>query len=166
MTAFYIVKRDETHWRTATRPSVMLCTRRDVARWIAGATDEKSWIWESGGDDHAGLLLVRWQGLDIDYGHVVRLMELPDGDQRAFDHEAKRPETWALFQQATWWSPRRMPAWVEKRGAKYPTEQKQFRAILLDYETDWTKGGMTQRDVVFRWPNAPTEAQIYGLELV
>ena len=151
MTAFYMIKRDGEHWRSKGYPLVTLCTREDVAKQMAGATDERSWMWHSEGQDHGGLLLVRWQGLDIDYGHVVRRMPLPNGDERAFDHPNRHPETWELFNGAVWWSPRRMPAWVEKRGATYPAEGY-LRHLVEDY------GGWDgSKAVVFRWPNAPTE---------
>lgn len=120
---------------------VFITSRRDAAMWLAGYSGEGAWMWVKGeGDEHAGWLLKRWNGLDIDYGHVVRGVKLPDGDVRAFDHRHEHPETFALQEGAVWWSPRRMPAWLRRAGTVYPSDRHTQQGILDFFADDGLSG--------------------------
>lgn len=147
--SIYLVKRGPrpAHHRAPFVP-VIVTPRRDAARWEAGYSGEGAWIWEIV-DAASGWLLVRWNGLDIDYGHVVRRVTLPDGDQRAFDHRHEHPETFALAEGAVWWSPRPMPGWVAEMGVVYPNDRFTQQTILDWFANDGASG--FGRDIPAHW---------------
>lgn len=90
-------------------------TRRDEALQFARSSDFRAFVWEQVAEG-AGWLLVRWKGLDLDYGAVVHRMRLPDESEAGIEHDrARRP--WTLLRIADWKSERKMPRWLkELRG--------------------------------------------------
>lgn len=145
MSTIYLIKKagDKPSWYHEMTPwhPVLMTSRRDAALWLAGYSGEGAWMWSKGiGDRHAGWLLIRWNGLDIDYGHVVRGVRLPDGDERAFDHRHAHPETFALQSGAVWWSPRKMPAWLAAEGVVYPSDRFTQQNVLDFFADDGCSG--------------------------
>lgn len=139
---------------------VIICTKRDTAEWEAGNSSRRAWVWEmfDGARDIGGWLLVRWEGLDIDYRPVVSGFTLPDGTETAFWHKHDRPLPWDLLKGAVWWSDRRMPDWLKEAGAVYPPDQFTRDRILEDL------GEIRRRDPDHRvtapdfWPPVNGEA--------
>lgn len=118
----YLVKRGpRPSYHNAPYHPVIICTRRPIAEWEAGWTGDKSWVWLKEADTSSGWLLVKWNGLNIDYGHIVRGCSLPDGTETGVFHDRKK-EPWNLMAEATWWSDHNMPQWVADKGTKYPTD--------------------------------------------
>lgn len=76
----------------------------------------------------------------MDYGYIVRGMLLPDGTTRSIDHRREHPETFALLPGAIWWSPRKMPRWIEDEGAQYPTDRFTQQCILDRFADDGASG--------------------------
>lgn len=126
----YLVERPERAFgRPAPDALVLLCSRRDVAHWVAGSSSDRANVWEGASDLVAGWLLVRWRGLDLDYGHVVHAVDLPDGTAAGFHHD-RTVRPWCLLPGATWYSRYRIPsnllaAGVEPAG---PELQESIRA--------------------------------------
>lgn len=114
----YLIKRGpKPEYHNAPFHPVICCANKGVARWQVGATDDRAWLWsQCPCTPGHGLLLERWEGLDIDYGHVVHGFTLPDGTEAAFHHPHHKPETWALLSGAIWWSTKRMPDWLAEQG--------------------------------------------------
>ena len=96
-----------------------LFTNRARARAFAGSSDSKfgAFAWEQNGEA-AGWCLVRWHGLDVDYGPVVHSLRMPDGSEAGIVHD-RGAEPWTLLARAEWASDRKMPKWLENlRPAK------------------------------------------------
>jgi hypothetical protein len=113
---------------------VILCASRAVAQWEAGATDKLANVWVKYADPSSGWLLVRWHGLDIDYGHIVRRMPLPDGTTAAISHD-RNAGPWKLLRSAVWWSTRRWPDLAFRnrrpsRGRVLATADRRRRGLL------------------------------------
>jgi DNA-binding MarR family transcriptional regulator len=72
---------------------VLVACNGKVARHEAGDTGDGATVWQlfAGDLDGSGWLLIRWKGLDVDYGSLVRTWTLPDGSHTAFYHPG-RPE--------------------------------------------------------------------------
>lgn len=130
----YFIKREPKpdHYNAPYHPH-LICTRKDVAQWEAGWTGDRAWVWErDGAPGGSGWLLARWEGLDIDYGHVARGGVLPDGTRIGFRHQ--RPdEPWSLLSGAVWWSLQKMPAWLAGEGVVYPSDEFTQRSILTHH---------------------------------
>lgn len=126
----YLVKRPPkaVHPQASHHP-VIICTNKELAEWEAGYSGERAWMWVQFDGQHSGWLQLRWEGLVIDYGHVVRSVALPDGTTGAFHHRSAHPETWALLKGAVWFSSRRMPAWLAAEGAILAPDDFARRAI-------------------------------------
>lgn len=149
----YFIKRGPRpdHHRAPYHP-YLICTRKGVAKWEAGWTGDQAWVWErfDAKDDAGGWLLTRWEGLVIDYGHLVRTCRLPDGTPVAFYHRHRDlgfehiegygrmwrgyseelQEPWSLLSQTVWWSVSRIPEWLEKAGVQVPTDDFSQRRIV------------------------------------
>lgn len=69
---------------------IVACNGR-VARWEAGDTADGATVWQllAGDLDGSGWLLIRWRGLDVDYGAVARSSTLPDGSHTGFWHPGR-----------------------------------------------------------------------------
>ena len=128
---------------------VVICTERHVAFWEAGWTGDGATVWHHAGDVSTGAggwLLARWKGFDIDYGHVVRGLTLPDDSEGGIVHRARSlgydnekqflgydetpREPYTLFEGATWWSLHRMPDWLASEGASLPSDEHSRRQIV------------------------------------
>jgi hypothetical protein len=111
---------------------VIVCAKRHVGRWEAGWSGDSAWVWShERGTRAGGWLIERWNGFDIDYGHVVRGFTLPDGTDAAFVHEHTGREPWTLLAGAVWWDDRKMPAWLLDAGVIYPPDAFSQQGILL-----------------------------------
>ena len=92
---------------------VILCSNRKIARLRAGWSGDLSSVWEKDSGAASGFLVRRWNGLDIDYGGLVRGHILPDGSKSGFYHD-RDSEPWTLLSSAVWWSTRnRVPGWLD-----------------------------------------------------
>lgn len=120
------------------RHPVIVCTARHTAMWQAAWTGDRAWIWnrpcENSGE---GWLIIRWNGLDIDYGHIVRGGKLPDGTTLGFSHPGKKDRQhrrpWRLLRGATWWSEHPLPVWLRDRwGVKQATDAFTLKEIEED----------------------------------
>jgi hypothetical protein len=140
------------HHRAPFHP-VILCTRNHTTNWEAGWTGNRAWVWEhAGSDGHSGWLLRRWEGLHVDYGHVVRGHRLPDGTPTGFAHKHRdlgydRPgetgakhlgysedvqEPWSLLPGAVWWSDDPMPLWLQEAGVVLACDAFSLHVIQED----------------------------------
>jgi hypothetical protein len=134
--ALFLVKRGPrpSHHRAPFHP-VIISPSRNVARWEAGWTGDRAWIWSRASNEGgSGWLLDRWDGLDIDYGHIVRGCLLPGGVSAGIEHDRRR-EPWTLVDRATWWSTRKPPAWLLEMGLRYPADafsQETIRRVEAD----------------------------------
>jgi hypothetical protein len=104
---FYLIKRGpKPDYHRAPYHPVIITPKRKVAKWEAGSTENRAWIWV--GDAEGGWLLVRWNGFDIDYGHTVHLIRMPDGTEAKFYHN-RNAEPWTLLKGAIWWDTKEIP---------------------------------------------------------
>lgn len=148
----YLIKRGpKPDYHNAPFHPVVLCDLKRIAEWEAGWTGDRSWVWtHERHHESSGWLLERWEGLEIDYGHVVRGGELPDGTPMAFAHRHRDlgyeplpdgkfrwlghaeelQEPWTLLAGAVWWSDSRMPEWIEAAGVVYPPDHFSQQNIL------------------------------------
>lgn len=122
---------------------VVLADSSRVARRLAGDTAAGASAWQNFGTHNKGngLLLVRWRGMDVDYGTNFRPSVLPDGTTAGFHHRDNRA-TWGLIHGAAWWSndPGSCPKWLRKLGAltwdelgpPVPSENVFLQAIRQD----------------------------------
>lgn len=124
---------------------VIVCAERAVARQEAGCTADLSDVWTKEADRSSGLLLLRWRGLDIDYGPIVRSMPLPDGSAGDISHaRGEQPWTLLLSGQAVWWSlRRRAPVWLSGLVST-PTDSFSVERIRT-CESDVDEWGLGQR---------------------
>lgn len=151
--ALYLIKRGpRPDYHKAPFHPVILCATRKIAREEAGWTGDGAWVWERNTmtESGEGWLLSRWNGLDIDYGHLVRGHNLPDGSHTAFwrDYDLWPKGVQDLFAGAVWWSTKLLPAWLAKRGVVYPPDAFS-RTDIVDAELDNGIYGMERRD---QWP--------------
>lgn len=154
MASLYFVKRrPRPDWHKAPYHQFIICTRRAIAKDMAGASSERGWVWEQIDSEYSGWLLCRWEGLDLDYGGVVHGFDLPDGTPAAFSNPHKNGEPWNLLDKAVWWSSRKMPDWLAKKGVVYPTDSftQQF---ILDHEANDGMMGFNNRIIPAYWPQA------------
>ena len=100
---------------------VLVSDSSRVARRLAGDTADGRSVWQNLGrhNKDRGLLLIRWKGLDLDYGTALRPSLLPDGTPAGFHHRDNRA-TWGLFSGAVWWSSGLMPQWLARLGVYCP----------------------------------------------
>lgn len=164
----YLVKRGPrpSHHRAPYHP-VIVCDRRSIALWEAGDTGDQAWVWRGWNNPHMGWLLSRWNGLDIDYGHIVHSVPLPDGTPTSFYHATSTgqfpymKEFFALFDGAVWWSDREMPAWLQERGVVYPPDRFTRQRILDNIADDGHSGFNDRPDPPFWPPVIPDEEAGY-----
>lgn len=131
MSRLWLIKRQpRPSWHRAPYHDVIVCPRRDMAKWEAGATDSLANVWShDAGCTGGGWLIERWNGLDIDYGHIVRGMPLPDGTVRAFEHDATK-EPWTLLRGAVWYSSKKIPQRWADAGFVYAPDYFTQQHIL------------------------------------
>jgi hypothetical protein len=131
---------------------VIVCGKKRIAKWEAGATDSKAWVWQWDCDG-SGFLLCRWNGFDVDYGHIVREVgPLPDGTHTGFFHDRDK-EPWTLLSGAVWWDDKKLPPCLEKVGLIYPTDDFTQQRILDHIADDGASG--FGREIPSYWPNNP-----------
>jgi hypothetical protein len=129
----YLVKRGlQPAIHKAPYHPVIICTRRHTAQWEANDSNHHAWVWEHPRFMEApGWLLVRWNGFDVDYGHVVHTITMPDGTQGAFVHERDRAP-WTLLPEAVWWSDEPIPEWLIRYGVRQPDDEFSQELIRMD----------------------------------
>jgi hypothetical protein len=109
----------------------------------------------------AGWLLERWNGLDLDYGHLVREVgPLPDGSHTAFFHD-RDSEPWTLLRGAVWWDDRVLPKYLEKAGVVYSPDDFTRNVILDAVEDDGVSG--FGREWPSYWPPATVKVLTHPL---
>ena len=133
---------------------VVIADLKRVAKWEAGWSGDCATVWEREGWCYtgAGWLLARWQGMDVDYGHLVRVCSLPGGGRAGFwrDYPAEQSVE-GLFPGAVWYSIRKMPKWLEERGVVYPSDQFTRQHILDLVADDGLHGFCHIRNVPEWW---------------
>jgi len=132
MSLYLIKKGPQPEYHKAPYHPVIICDYKPLAKWEAGWTGDEYWVWEKDNDPHTGWLLVRWRGLDIDYGHLVRSHTLIDGTKIAIVHDRDK-EPWTLINGAVWFSTRHLPFWLTDKGAIYPPDDFTQDRILDTY---------------------------------
>lgn len=148
--SIYLIKRGpRPEYHRAPFHPIVICDHLKIAKWEAGWTGEGATVWENCDVKYlsAGWLLGRWKGFDIDYGHVVRHLSLPDGTQSAFCHD-RDGEPWALLSGAVWWSERKLPPSLADRGVRYAPDSFTRNRILdhcCPHGTRWV--GNTEREL-------------------
>lgn len=131
MSQIYLIKRGPrpAHHREPYHP-VVICPRKKIAGWEASWSGDHAWVWtHDRKSPSSGWLLTRWNGLDIDYGHIVRGFELPDGTPAAFVHDP-RLEPWTLIDGAVWWDTSLIPEWLAAIGCVYPPDTFSRRRLI------------------------------------
>jgi hypothetical protein len=133
-----------------------------MAEWEQGWTGDRAWVWvHPNGRPECGWLLVRWEGLDIDYGHIVRGTRLPDGAKTGFYRSYEAPHSVKpILSGAVWWSDRRLPVWIEQSGAVYPPDHFTQQRILDNLADDGVSG-FGRKPPSF-WPVDPEHPQPDG----
>ena len=129
----YLIKRGpRPEFHRAPYHRVIICTRKHTAKWEAGWTGDCACVWEKDADPSSGWLLVKWFGLDIDYGHIVRGSDLFRGGRTGIHHDRAK-EPWSLLKRAKWWSDHRIPGWLIDAGVKPPRDMFSRKTIMNDY---------------------------------
>ena len=121
---FLIKRGPRPDYHNAPFHPVIICTLKGVADWEVGGSDARAWLWSrsiSPGPGE-GWLLERWNGFNVDYGGVVRAIEMPDGTKAAFVHHHTGREPWSLLSKAVWWSEHEIPDWLAELGVKPPDD--------------------------------------------
>jgi len=156
---YCLIKRGQRPgWHKAPYHEVLVCDRKKFAQREAGWTGDGATVWSADGLDSCGggWLLERWNGFDIDYGHVVRSLDLPDGTKAAFWRPYESVlSVKNLFDGAIWYSDRVMPEWFEKMGVRYPPDEFTQQHILDYLAKDGASG--FGREIPDHWP-APLRA--------
>jgi hypothetical protein len=132
---------------------VIICGKRRVAKWEAGWTGDRAWVWEHElGTGSGGWLLSRWNGLDIDYGHVVRGCSLPNGYKAGIIH-AQEDWPFTLLAGGIWWDDRKPPFWLLRAGIVYPPDSFSRLSILDACANDGRSGSWNCRATRPFWPD-------------
>lgn len=140
---------------------VIVCAKSRIARSEAGWTGDAAWVWSHERPSRiGGWLLERWNGFNVDYGHVVRPCRMPDGTDGAFVHEHTRREPWSILAGAVWWDDRRMPKWLAEGGAIYPPDRFTQQRVLDAIADDGASGFGRERPA--HWP-APEPLQTWEI---
>ena len=63
-----------------------------------------------------GFLLLRWQGLIVNYKGLVRGGDLIGGGRMGFSHPHNGREPWSLLSKAAWFSKHEIPRWLLDAG--------------------------------------------------
>lgn len=151
--AFLIKRGPRPPHHVAPFHDIILCNKKKIAKLEAGATDERAWVWSNDTSAIAqrhGWLIERWNGLDIDYGHLVRNVgTMPDGTPTGFFHNLDE-EPWNLLRFAIWWDDRPMPKSLLDLGVTYPSDEFSQQRILDTIADDGTYG--FGRSVPTFWP--------------
>lgn len=130
--SLYLIKRGPK-WEFHNAPfhPIIICTRKHTAKWEVGDSNKKSTLWCKDVDPHSGWTLSRYKGFDIDYGGLVKRVELFDGTYTEGYHD-KDKEPWTLLKDAVWWSDQEIPKWLREIGVDYPEDDFSRRVIYDD----------------------------------
>ena len=130
----YLIKRGpRPKYHLAPFHPVVICNKKAVAKWEAGDTGDRAWVWERSSNrmNGEGFLIVRWNGLDIDYGNVVKQVgPMTDGTLCGFVHPHTGREPWSLLKGAVWWDDKRIPPDLLEAGVIYPPDEFTQQCIL------------------------------------
>ena len=152
MSLYLIRRQPRPDYHKAPYHRVIVCALKRIARWEVGWTGDRSWLWTKQNEPFTGWLLERWEGLDIDYGHIVRGGKLPDGTDMAFHHpHGSNSGTWDLLRGAVWYSDKPIPTWLVERGVVYPPDDF-TQGQLLDLIADDGVMGFSNRKRPACWP--------------
>lgn len=152
MSCVYLIKRGpRPEYHKAPFHPVIICGTRHVAKREAGWTGDAAWVWShERGTPVGGWLLERWKGFDVDYGHVVRGVVMPDGTEAGFVHAHTGREPWTLIAGAVWWDDRKVPQWLADAGVVYPSDDFTQQSIVNRMERE--PSGFWRRSVLDFWP--------------
>jgi hypothetical protein len=117
----------------------LICTDKKTAEWEVGHSSRPGWLWvrdEVGDREHggSGWLILRWNGLVIDYGPVVHSFLLPDNKRTGFSHPGQNEAPWWMLKEAVWWSTKMIPWWLVDIGVKPPEDSFSLDLISKKYE--------------------------------
>lgn len=123
--------RDRPDWHKAPYHRYLICTNVSAAYWEAGWTGNGASLWmrHTTQNDGSGWLLLRWKGLDIDYGGLVKGGDLFDGGCMGFVHPHRPAPPWSVLAQAVWWSTRTIPPWLRDMGIAPPSDPHSLDSI-------------------------------------
>ena len=142
MGLLYLIKRGpKPEWHKAPFHPVILCDLKKVATWEIGWVGDKTWAWSHEGKARpcGGWLLEFWNGFLVNYGHIVRTFELPDGAKCGFwrDYHDAENGLKSLFAGAVWYSWNKIPGWIAEKGGIYPpddfTQEHILETIRAEY---------------------------------
>lgn len=133
MSLYLIQRGPRPNYHKAPFHPVIICTLKRIADWEAMDTGRQCNVWVNDFNvPGAGWLLIRWQGLILDYGTTVHKMTMPDGTEAGFYRDYDDPHTIKhLLPGAVWWSNKVMPKWLMERGVVYPSD-KFTQQVILD----------------------------------
>ena len=121
---YFIKRQPRPDYHKAPYHRFIICTLAHTAKWEAGDSTARSCVWTRNAmNDGCGWLWRRWNGFDIDYGHIVKSVTLPNGKRVAFIHPHLHAEPWSLLVNAIWWSLHDLPTWLDERGVRLPTDE-------------------------------------------
>lgn len=154
----YLIKRPPPPYKIAVaHHPVIIATLKRVAEWESSYSGNKAWVWtqyyRNFGKD-SGWLLTRWNGLIVDYGHIVRGFELPDGSQAGFwrDYACDEGSIKDLLPGAVWYSKELIPDWLLEKGVVYPQDDYTQQHILDIVADDGAMGW--GREIPQHWVKA------------
>lgn len=159
MSGVYLIQRGERpDYHVAPFHPVIVCGKKRVAEWQAGWSGDGATVWShEPSSSGSGWLTERWCGFDIDYGHVVRVLKLPDGTFAGFVHDRNAPP-WTLLRGAVWWDDRPMPAWLQQAGVIYPPDSFTRQRVLDNVADDGSSG--FRREIPGHWAPVIDVAQV------
>lgn len=158
--SLYLIKRGpRPDYHKAPFHPVILCRTKTAAEWEAGCTCKRATVWSHHpADKWTGWLLLRWQGLVIDYGPgVMHGCSPADGVNGGFYHDCTA-EPWTLLCGAVWWDDKQMPERVAEAGAVYPPDEFTQQRIL-----DWIAEEQSERDYRKRLRQAAPNTVVIGI---
>lgn len=130
---YLIIRGEQSEFHKAPFHPYIICTQKHTADWEAGDSNEKATVYMKPADEYSGFLMVRYKGFDIDYGNVVKEIELFDGTTASFSHTGDYP--WNILDKCIWWSYSEMPEWLKKEGVQFAQDEFTKSTILSDMGT-------------------------------
>lgn len=127
---YFVDRGERPEFHAAPYHRYLVCPSRPVALWEAGPSHHRACVWvrPNRRPDGSGWLLLRWQGLDVDYGPVVTGFDLPAGGKAGFAHPPDRMP-WPALGRAVWWSRLDVPEWLGRMGVMPPADSFSVDAI-------------------------------------
>lgn len=131
----YLIKRGpKPEYHKAPYHRIIVCDLEYIMKSEADWTGNKCLAWTKDNDPYTGWLIIKWKGLNIDYGHIVRVCVLPDGKTKTGIFHDRNKEPWKLLKKATWFSCNKLPDWLINSGVTYPKDDFTQEAILRLYQ--------------------------------